>query len=91
MKIIWAEVIIDPDFEYGPVTEESRQAACADGLDAWACRTLESPPENFGRGLVKIGQHLGLLATRHNLMEYAKKFTSPLAVPAGQPILKNKK
>lgn len=81
-EMIWPEVITNPDFEYGPATKESQMAACADGLSAWACCVLEQAPKNFGYGIIKIGKHLEMkiAATGDNLMEYAKRFRSPLAV-----------
>ena len=81
-KMIWPEVITDPDFEYGPNTKESRAGACADGLNAWTCCVMERSPENFGLGLVKIMNYLEMknAPTGDNLMEYAKRFRSPLAV-----------
>lgn len=47
--------------------------ACADGLCGWAmCMIGNTPPENFGKGMIKIGNLLGIVATGDNLMEYSK-------------------
>ena len=84
-KMLWPEVITNPDFEYGPVTKESRMAACAHGLTAWAAATLDEAPENFGYGMIKIATFLGMKGVPDGgaFMAYSKQLRrndSPLAV-----------
>jgi hypothetical protein len=65
-KIIWPEVITNPDFEY--TGEKIKERAIADGLKAWACSRMERRPENFGFGIIKISKVIGsCVATEERL------------------------
>ncbi len=68
---IWPEVFTNPDFEYGP---DDKMQAVADGLAGWACCALGKPPENFGQGMVRVGEATGVGALEKNLRPLADQF-----------------
>ncbi len=70
-KISWPEVISNPDFQYSG--EKIKARAVADGLSAWACCSMASPPENFGFGMIKIGEAIGGLATEERLSQLSEE------------------
>lgn len=66
----WPTVFTDSAFEYPPNAE--RQAA-ADGCQGWGlCHARFHPPKEFGRGMTKIYEYLGLeVDGGDNLSKYA--------------------
>ena len=68
--ITYPEVFTNKKFQYGK-TEKDKHLACADGLMGWGNCHIQTPPEDFGTGMVKISQLLGISASPEALMEYA--------------------
>ena len=64
VKVLWPEVFTNPDFEYAE-TKNAKKQAMADAYTGWAnCTVLglcgpPSLPDNFGKGMVKIGNFIG--------------------------------
>lgn len=75
MEIIWPEVFGTDGFRYKKGDEA---LACADGLVGWGncafCRGRI--PDDFGKGMIKIGQFLGIDPTADKLMKYADTLNS---------------
>ncbi len=68
----WPEVFTNPDFEYEE-TPEGYKMAIVDGLTGWGmCHAGNSPPESFGRGMEKIQNRIGEIATPENLKKLAE-------------------
>ena len=59
MMISWPKVFTDPDFEYDLADDATPALALADGLCGWACCVMAKPPEQFGHGMVKVGDIVG--------------------------------
>jgi len=51
--------------------DHPKEAILADALNDWGCCYMESPPSNFGKGMLEVGKALGILATKEELMKYA--------------------
>ena len=58
-------------FHTGILDTQDNATACAYGLQGWACCFISMPPEKFGEGMVAIGDLLGIIPLKENLMEYA--------------------
>ncbi len=59
MNVIWPRVFTDPDFAYED-DEDAYPLALVDGHLGWAlCHAGHDPPENFGQGMVKVGEITG--------------------------------
>lgn len=50
--------------------DHPKEAILADALNDWACCYMETPPINFGKGMVEVGKALGILPIEQKLMEY---------------------
>jgi hypothetical protein len=63
----WHDVFIT-----GKPSSQDKRTACAQGLAGWAgCMSGNKPPDNWGKGMVEIGQLLGIVPTADNLSKYA--------------------
>ncbi len=88
MEAKWPKVFTDDSFSYDG-SEDSKKAACADGLVGWATCGMGNKPlqPGFGKGMVKIVKLLGIAATEENLMKYADSFLKPDAMAPEVPEL----
>ena len=59
--ISWPEVLTDPKFQYKKDDPHVIPCAIADGLIGWANCYHNAPPENFGWGMLKIAEVLGVV------------------------------
>ena len=78
--VIWPEIFLTGKIpeEYKQMPEWERKAClCADGLSGWACTIMELRPENFGKGMVIIGEHLDGATTGEKLLAYSKTLNIP--------------
>ena len=61
--IEWPEVFTDENFRYG---RDDEDLACAQGLMGWAnCMCGNKPPEEFGKGMIKIYNVLRVTSVYH--------------------------
>lgn len=58
------------------VADQSDIMLCANGLSAWGCCALETPPKSFGMFMVVVGERLGISPLGDNLMVYSDNFLS---------------
>lgn len=73
-SITWDEVFNTGKIDY-PNTHEGTGAAIATGLCGWAnCMMGNKPPENFGNGMVALGQFLAISPTADGFKEAADKW-----------------
>ena len=71
---IWPDVFEEGTYNY-PKTKEGRGKALADANTGWAiCQSGGKPPENFGKGMVVIGEALGETPTPENVLKMSKEF-----------------
>jgi len=69
--MFFPQILTDPDFKY-PDTPSKRAAAIADGLSGWGCCMAgATQPVDFGKGMVKIGEIVGITPTPENLTKAA--------------------
>ena len=72
-QMIWPEIFINENFEY-PDSTKRFGSAIADGLSGWGnCYAGAEIPENFGKGMAKIDEIVGV-ATPDELLEASDKF-----------------
>ena len=85
MQFIWPEVFTNPDFRYAG--KKAYEEALSDGLQGWAlCYSGAEVPENFGKGMVKIGSAARCNATPEGLdKEYEKWKASQPSVGKVRP------
>jgi len=64
----------DDVFITGKVENKTNKQLCAIAIDGWVtCSLGEKPPENFGHGIVAIGEQLGITATLKNVEAYVEE------------------
>lgn len=70
MQVIFSEISRTGELSKNPV-KESVLASC---LGDWAnCMAGNTPPENFGIGMLKASQFLGVSCTPESFMELANQ------------------
>jgi len=75
-ELLWSEIFINPDNVTYGLGETGLKQALADGLGGWGCcmATGDRPvPKNFGIGMIKIGDRLGITPLAQNLQEMFDK------------------
>jgi len=75
ITIMWPDVFTAPSFEY-PEGHDSKGAAIADGLVGWANCIISKDkiPDQFGKGMIKVGARVGISPTAENLSSAADKW-----------------
>lgn len=72
MGVIWPEIFTNKDFEY-PIGAIQPNTVITDGLIGWSCCMARAAlPENFGKGMAKILEIVGV-ATPDDLLKMAEK------------------
>lgn len=61
-------------FETGERKYDDKRLAIADALTGWGnCQAGQTPPENFGKGMVCISKFVGEVLSPDNILEVAEK------------------
>ncbi len=71
--LLWPDVFTDESLQYADMPEGKTAALC-DALLGWGnCSAGATVPEGFGRGMVKIGEFLGITPTPENIRAIADR------------------
>lgn len=75
---MWPDVFEKGEANYSQ-DKKGRGEALADANTGWGnCHAGCKPPENFGKGMVVIGEHLGETATPENISRMSEELACPV-------------